>query len=103
MTANEKKLLETIRNHPEPEQAVEIAIKTILAFSEQDESSQDIGLTITGIYKVGIPCRESTFGIGIYVMGTTLNPWVLIRLIEYSRPMASGEVIVSSSKVSSRS
>ena len=41
MTENEKKLLETIRNNPEPEQAVEIAIKTILAFLEQDESSQE--------------------------------------------------------------
>jgi hypothetical protein len=41
MTENEKNLLETIRNHPEPEQAVEIAIKTILAFLEQDESSQE--------------------------------------------------------------
>lgn len=44
MTNNEKKLLETIRNHPEPEQAVEIAIKTILAFLEQDESSQELPL-----------------------------------------------------------
>lgn len=41
MTENEKKLLETIRNHPEPEQAVEIAIKVMLAFLEQGESSQE--------------------------------------------------------------
>jgi hypothetical protein len=41
MTENEKKLLETIRNHPETEQAVEIAIKIILEFLEQGESSQE--------------------------------------------------------------
>jgi hypothetical protein len=44
MTENEKKLLETIRNHPEPEQAVEIAIKTILAFLGLHESSQEPSL-----------------------------------------------------------
>jgi hypothetical protein len=41
MTENEKTLLETIRNHPETEHAVEIAIKVILAFLEQDGSSQE--------------------------------------------------------------
>ena len=41
MTENEKQLLEAIHNHPEPERAVEIAIKTILAFLEQDESSRE--------------------------------------------------------------
>ena len=41
MTMNKKKLLETILNHPEPERAVEIAIKTILEFLEQHESSQE--------------------------------------------------------------
>ena len=41
MTENKTKLLETILNHSEPERAVEIAIKTILCFLEQPESSQE--------------------------------------------------------------
>lgn len=41
MSNNEKELLNIIRDHDNPTQAVEIAIKTILAFLEQDESSQE--------------------------------------------------------------
>lgn len=33
MTENEKELLEIIRSHPEPEQAVEIAINLLIDFS----------------------------------------------------------------------
>jgi len=39
MTNNERELINIIRNHTDPEQAIEIAVKTILAFLEQDESS----------------------------------------------------------------
>ena len=41
MTDNEIKLINIIREHENPEQAVEIAIKTILEFLAQDESSQE--------------------------------------------------------------
>lgn len=41
MTSNEKELIHIIREHDDPEHAVEIAIKTILAFLEQDGSSQE--------------------------------------------------------------
>ena len=41
MANNERELLSIIRNHGDPKQAVEIAIKTILAFLEQHESSQE--------------------------------------------------------------
>lgn len=44
MTENENKLLEIVRNHPEPEQAVEIAIKTICEFLMQLESSREPSL-----------------------------------------------------------
>ena len=40
MTENEKELLELIRNSDAPEKAFEIALKIILEFLEQDESSQ---------------------------------------------------------------
>ena len=39
MTNNERELINIIRNHDNPEKAIEIAIQTILAFLEQDESS----------------------------------------------------------------
>jgi hypothetical protein len=41
MTENEKMLLETIRSHPEPEQAVEIAINLLIDFLAQREAPQD--------------------------------------------------------------
>ena len=41
MTNNETELLTIIRNHGDPEIAVEIAIKTILAFLEQQKSSEE--------------------------------------------------------------
>jgi hypothetical protein len=41
MTNNEMKLLNIIKNHDNPEKAIEIAVKTIIAFLEQDESSQE--------------------------------------------------------------
>lgn len=40
MTNNEKELLNIIHQHSNPEQAVEIAIKTILGFLEQHGSYQ---------------------------------------------------------------
>lgn len=40
MTENEKKLLEIIRNHPETEQAVEIAINLLIDFLEKHEVPQ---------------------------------------------------------------
>lgn len=41
MTNNEKELLNIIHQHANPEQAVEIAIRTILGFLEQHGSSQE--------------------------------------------------------------
>lgn len=41
MTSNEKELLNIIRQHSNHEQAVEIAIKTILGFLEQHGSCQE--------------------------------------------------------------
>lgn len=41
MTTNENKLLSMIRNHNNPEQAVEIAIQTIVEFLERLQSSQE--------------------------------------------------------------
>ena len=41
MTDNEKELLHIIRAHDNPKRAIEIALKTILAFLMQDESSQE--------------------------------------------------------------
>ena len=41
MTNNEKELLKMIGQHPNSEQAFEIAVKTILAFLEQNESCQE--------------------------------------------------------------
>lgn len=40
MTENEKELLETVRNHDNPEQAMEIALDIILKFLMQLESSR---------------------------------------------------------------
>ena len=40
MTKNEKELLKIIGQHPNPEQALDIAIKTILELLAQDESYQ---------------------------------------------------------------
>lgn len=40
MTQNEKTLLETIRNHPEPEQAVDIAINLLIDFVAKHEAPQ---------------------------------------------------------------
>lgn len=37
MTENEKELLEIIRSHPEPEQAVEFAINLLIDFSAKHE------------------------------------------------------------------
>lgn len=41
MTDNEIKLMNIIREHNDPAQAVEIAIKTIVEFLAQGESSQE--------------------------------------------------------------
>lgn len=41
MTNNEKELLTIIRAHNNPERAVEISLKIILEFLEQDGSSQE--------------------------------------------------------------
>lgn len=41
MTNNEKELLNIIHQHSNPEQAIEIAVKTILEFLEQDEPCQE--------------------------------------------------------------
>lgn len=41
MIDNEMKLLNIIREHDNPERAVEIAIKIMIEFLEQDESSQE--------------------------------------------------------------
>ena len=41
MTNNEKELLNIIHQHSQPEQAIEIAIKTILGFLEQHGSYQE--------------------------------------------------------------
>lgn len=41
MTENKMKLLEMVCNTPDPGKSVEIAIKTILEFLEQHESSQE--------------------------------------------------------------
>lgn len=41
MTENEIKLLETIRNHPAPEQAVEIAINLMIDFLAKHGAPQD--------------------------------------------------------------
>lgn len=41
MTENEQELFNIIHSHNNPEQAVSIAIKVILGFLEQDESSQE--------------------------------------------------------------
>ena len=41
MTDNERELLEIIRNHNNTEKAFETAIRIILEFLEQDESSQE--------------------------------------------------------------
>ena len=40
MTENEQELLYIIRNHDDPEQALEVALKTILSYLEQHEPSQ---------------------------------------------------------------
>lgn len=40
MTNHEKNLIDIIRTHDNPEQAIEIAIKIMIEFLEQDESSQ---------------------------------------------------------------
>ena len=40
MTENEKELLELIRSSADPEKAFETALKIILEFLKQDESSQ---------------------------------------------------------------
>lgn len=40
MTENEKMLLEAIRRHPEPEQAVAIAINLLIDFLAQREAPQ---------------------------------------------------------------
>lgn len=41
MTENEKELLNIIRTHDNPEQALEIATRIILSFVEPHESSQE--------------------------------------------------------------
>lgn len=41
MTNNENELLNIIHQHSNPEKAIEIAIKTILDFLEQDGSYQE--------------------------------------------------------------
>ena len=41
MSENELELLHMIRDHPDPEKALEVAIQVILKFLEQDESSQE--------------------------------------------------------------
>jgi hypothetical protein len=41
MTDNEIKLINIIREHENPEQAVEIAIRVMIEFLAQDESSQE--------------------------------------------------------------
>lgn len=41
MTENEKELLYIIRNHDNPEQALNIAVQTIISFLEQHGSSQE--------------------------------------------------------------
>lgn len=41
MTDNERELLHIIHHHDNPEQALEIALKIIIEFLEQDESSQE--------------------------------------------------------------
>ena len=41
MSNNEKELLNIIRNHDNPEQAVEIAIKLMFDFLEKHEEPQD--------------------------------------------------------------
>ena len=41
MTENERELLNIIHQHSNPEKAIEIAVKTIIEFLEQDESSQE--------------------------------------------------------------
>lgn len=41
MTENEKALLEAIRNHPEPERAVEIAINLMIDFLAKREVPRD--------------------------------------------------------------
>ena len=41
MTDNEQELFNIIRSHNDTEQAVAIAIKVILEFLKQDESSQE--------------------------------------------------------------
>ena len=41
MTKNEIELLKIIGQHSNPEQAIEIAAKTILEFLEQNESCQE--------------------------------------------------------------
>ena len=41
MTKNENELLNIIRQHSKPEQAIEIAVKTIIEFLEQHGSYQE--------------------------------------------------------------
>lgn len=41
MTDYEKELLYIIRNHDDPEQALEIAVEIIISFLKQCESSQE--------------------------------------------------------------
>ena len=41
MTDYEKELLYIIRTHDDPEQALEIAMRTIIAFLEQSEPSRE--------------------------------------------------------------
>lgn len=41
MTDNEIKLINLIREHDAPEQAIEIAIRVMIEFLAQDESSQE--------------------------------------------------------------
>ena len=42
MTDNEKELINIIREHDNPECAVEIAIKIMIEFLTRDESSQEL-------------------------------------------------------------
>ena len=42
MTNHERELIYLIRSYDGQKRAIEIAAKTILAFSEQDESSQEL-------------------------------------------------------------
>lgn len=43
MTENEKTLIETIRNHPNPEQAMIKAVEIIIAHLKKNEEVQKVG------------------------------------------------------------